>query len=65
MSDKERTFYYSLLEVLKKHEFVTAKMLSEATKMPDSTVRRYLSKFEELNIIGSEGKNKGKKYFLL
>lgn len=63
MSDKEKLFYWSLRKLFDEEEFVTTKMLSEATKIPSSTVRRYLNKFCKQNIIKADGKNKGTKYY--
>lgn len=64
MSDKEQRFYRSLLIAYEKCDFVTTKMMSEMIGMPESTTRRYLSKFCEIGLIRAEGKNKGTKYYM-
>ena len=40
-------------------------MMVEISGMPESTTRRYLIKFCELEIIKSDGKNRGTKYILV
>ena len=65
MSDKEKFFYHMLLQTLEKTDYVTTKIMSEVIGMPESTTRRYLNKFCGLEIIKSDGKNKGTKYFLV
>ncbi|MBR5565149.1 MAG: putative DNA binding domain-containing protein [Roseburia sp.] len=65
MSDKERAFYSLLLQTVEKTDYVTTKTMSEVSGMPESTTRRYLNKFCDLEIVKSDGKNKGTKYYLL
>lgn len=59
MSDKQKTFYRFLIGAFKTSEFVTTKMMAE------STTRRYLNQFCEMQIIKSDGENKGTKYYLI
>ncbi len=40
------------------------KIMAEVTGMAESTTRRYLTKFCHWEIIKSDGKNRGKKYYL-
>ena len=65
MSDKQKEFYLRLIEVLKTTEYVTTKIMSEQTNIPESSTRRYLTKFCEMQILRSDGKNKGTKYYLV
>ena len=64
MSDKEKSFYLKLLKTYENTEFVTTKMMIDASGMAESTTRRYLTKLCELGIVKADGKNKGKKYYL-
>ncbi len=52
-------FYRLLLQAFDRADFVTTKIMAE------STTRRYLTKFCNMKIIKSDGKNKGTKYYLL
>ena len=65
MSDKEKLFYQLLLQTFSTSEYVTTKIMSEVSDMPESTTRRYLNKFCDLKILKSDGKNKGTKYYLI
>ena len=65
MSDKEKMFYSLLLQTFESSDYVTTKMMSEAAGMAESTTRRYLNKFIEWEMIKSDGKNKGTKYYLI
>ena len=65
MSDKEKLFYRLLLQTFEKTDYVTTKMMSKVSRMPESTTRRYLNKFCDLEIIKSDGKNKWTKYYLI
>ncbi len=64
MSDKEHDFLEKLIKTLEEDEFVTTNHMSNITGIPVSTVRRYMKKFCELDIINSQGKNKSTKYCL-
>lgn len=64
MSDKENDFLEKLIKTLEEDEFVTTNHMSNITGIPVSTVRRYMKKFCELDIINSQGKNKSTKYYL-
>lgn len=64
MSDKEKMFYKLLLQTFAKSDFVTTKLMSEVTGMAESTTRRYLNRFCDLDIIKSNGRNRGTKYYL-
>ena len=64
MSDKEKLFYCLLLQTFEKTDYVTTKMMSEVSRMPESTTRRYLNKFCDLEVIKFDGKNKWTKYYL-
>lgn len=64
MSDKEKMFYSLLLQTFESSDYVTTKMMSEVTGMAESTTRRYLNKFCAWEIIKSDGKNRGTKYYL-
>ena len=65
MSDKEKTFYHLLLQTFNTSDYVTTKIMSEKSDMPESTTRRYLNKFCELKVLKSDGKNRGTKYYLM
>lgn len=64
VSDKQKVFYSFLMEVFKSSEYVTTKIMTEYSDMAESTARRYLNKFCEMQIIKSDGKNKGTRYYL-
>ena len=64
MSDKEKKFYASLLSAFEQLNYVTTKIMAENTGMAESTTRRYLTKFCDLEILKSDGKNRGTKYYL-
>lgn len=44
---------------------MTIKIMAEITGMAESTTRRYPNKFCDLEIIKSDGKNRGTKYYLV
>lgn len=64
MSDKEKQFYTLTFALFENSEFITNIDVSRRTGMPASTVRRYLKKLCELNILDTQGTNKGTKYYL-
>lgn len=65
MSDKQKVFYSFLMEAFKSSEYVTTKIMTEYSDMAESTARRYLNQFCEMQIIKSDGKNKGTRYYLV
>lgn len=65
MSDKEKMFYGLLLQAFEDFDYVTTKIMAEVTGMAESTTRRYLIKFCNWEIIKSDGKNRGTKYYLI
>lgn len=65
MSDKQKVFYSLLLEAFSSSEYVTTKIMAGYSDMAESTTRRYLNQFCDMQIIKSDGKNKGTKYYLL
>lgn len=65
MSDKQKVFYSFLLEAFNSSDYVTTKIMTEYSDMAESTARRYLNQFCEMQIIKSDGKNKGTKYYLV
>ena len=65
VSDKEKLFYDQLIKAFDNKDYVTTKLMAKMTGMAESTTRRYLIKFCELQIIKSDGKNRGTKYYLL
>lgn len=52
------------MKQLKLDEYVTTAIMSGITNIPTSTVRRYMTKFCKLGLLITEGKNKGKRYYL-
>lgn len=64
MSDKEKMFYRLLFRAFETADFVTTKTMSGITGMAESTTRRYLTKFCNMGLIQSDGKNRGTKYLL-
>ena len=64
LSDKEKRFIDMMFEQLKENEYITTAIMAKASGMPMSTVRRYITKLCEMDIIYSEGKNKGTKYYI-
>ena len=65
MSDKEKVFYELLLQTFSTEDYVTTKIMAGISDMPESTTRRYLNKFCDLNILKPDGKNRGTKYYLV
>lgn len=65
MSDKEKQFLSLLQNMSHDTDALTTKMISDFTMIPASTVRRYLNKLIKLNLIRSDGKNRGAKYYLI
>lgn len=65
VSDKEKVFYGQLIRAFENNDYVTTKIMAKKAGMAESTTRRYLIKFCELQIIRSDGKNRGTKYYLL
>ena len=53
-----------LIKQLTVNEYLTTVSMVKITGIPTSTVRRYTTKFCELGVLYSEGKNKGKRYYL-
>ncbi len=64
LTRKEKVFLEILIEQLNKDNYVTTTVMSNITKIPASTIRRYMKKFCELDILVSEGKNKSTQYRL-
>lgn len=65
MSNKEKVFYSLLLYTFESSDYVTTKIMAEVAGMAESTTRRYLNKFCDLEIIKPDGKNRGTKYYLV
>ena len=64
LTEKEKNFLKMLVKQLTVDEYLTTASMAEITGIPASTVRRYMTKFCELGVLYSEGKNKGKRYYL-
>lgn len=64
VSDKEQYFFTTFLTLVEQNGFVTTKAIAEVIKMPETTARRYLAKLCKLDIIVSDGKNRGRKYYM-
>lgn len=64
LSDKEKRFIDIMFEQFEENEYITTAIMAKASGMPMSTVRRYITKLCEMEIIYSEGKNKGTKYYI-
>lgn len=64
LSDKEQYFFTTFLTLVEQNGFVTTKAIAEVIKMPETTARRYLAKLCKLDIIVSDGKNRGRKYYM-
>lgn len=65
LSDKEKKFIDIMIEEFKRNVYITTAIMVNASGMPISTVGRYMTKLCEMNIVYSEGKNKGTKYYLM
>lgn len=65
MSDKQKAFYLCLMKAFESSDYVTTKIMTSYSKMPGSTTRRYLNQFCNMQILKSDGKNKGTKYYLI
>lgn len=65
MSDKQKAFYLCLMKAFESSDYVTTKIMTSYSKMPRSTTRRYLNQFCNMQILKSDGKNKGTKYYLI
>lgn len=64
LSDKEQYFFTTFLTLVEQNGFVTTKAIAEVIKMLETTARRYLAKLCKLDIIVSDGKNRGRKYYM-
>lgn len=64
LTEKEKVFLEILISRLIKDKYVTTTMMSNITSIPISTIRRYMKKFCELDILVSKGKNKSTQYRL-
>ena len=64
ITEKEKLFLEILISQLLENKYVTTKIMSNKTSIPVSTIRRYMKKFCELDILVSEGKNKSTQYRL-
>lgn len=64
LTEKEKLFLEILIRQLSEDEYVTTTVMSNITRIPSSTIRRYMKKFCELGILVSEGKNKSTRYRL-
>ncbi|MDI3547451.1 MAG: hypothetical protein PWR10_1103 [Halanaerobiales bacterium] len=52
-----------LVNAMYRYPIFTVNKMSEITGIPDSSCRRYLSKLVDENIIFSDGKARGRKYY--
>lgn len=64
LTGKEKVFLEILIKQLKEDKYVTTTVMSNITRIPTSTIRRYMKKFCALGILVSEGKNKSTQYRL-
>ena len=64
LSDKDQYFFTTFLTLVEQNGFVTTKAIAEVIKMLETTARRYLAKLCKLDIIVSDGKNRGRKYYM-
>ena len=64
LNRKEREFLDIVIRVIEERGYVTTKNMSDMTDIPVSTVRRYMKKMCELNILDLQGKNKNSQYYL-
>ena len=64
LSDKEQYFFTTFLTLVEQNGFITTKAIAEVIRMPETTARRYLAKLCKLDIIVSDGKNIGRKYYM-
>lgn len=64
LNGKEKVFLEILIKQLKEDKYVTTTVMSSITRIPASTIRRYMKKFCELSILVSERKNKSTQYRL-
>lgn len=64
LTGKEKVFLEILIKQLNEDKYVTTTVMSNITRIPSSTIRRYMKKFCELGILVSEGKNKSTQYRL-
>ena len=64
LNGREKVFLEMLISQLEENKYVTTSIMSNITSIPKSTIRRYMKKFCELDILSSEGKNKSTQYRL-
>ncbi len=64
LTGKEKAFLEILISQLIEDKYITTTIMSNITGVPISTIRRYMKKFCELDILVSEGKNKSTQYRL-
>ncbi|GAB6004530.1 Fic family protein [Geobacillus vulcani] len=53
----------TVVNVMFQHPIFTANMMAELTGLPEATVRRYLNRFEEQQLIFSDGRMRSKTYY--
>jgi len=65
MSDKDREVFNLILSFLSQHEFLTNKDAVKLLGKSEATVRRYLNRLTELELLMASGKNRSRKYQLM
>jgi len=64
LTGKEKVFLEILIKQLKEDKYITMTVMSNITRIPISTITRYMKKFCKLGTLVSEGKNKSTQYRL-
>lgn len=64
LNKEEYKVYGIILDYLRVHKYITSNEASELTGKASSTIRRYMKRYIELNLIESVGENKNRKYYL-
>lgn len=64
LSKAENKAYQKICDYLARHSEITNKDIQQLLGKSPQTVRRYLSKFVNLNLLQAQGENKARVYFL-
>ena len=63
-SDKEYELFILIADYLSNHDFITNRDVVKLLGKSEATVRRYLGKFVELEMLEAKGEKRSRKYYL-
>lgn len=64
LSDKEQVIYNKIRDYLHKHTFITNQKSVALLGLSAASVRRYLVKFVELELLVAQGEKKNRTYYI-